>query len=57
MTGSIGIELGIINDLYFSILVVIAFIIKLFSPVAMSTLLRRYGYEGLKKPDNDAKPY
>ena len=48
---SVGIELGIINDVYFSILVVVAFITTLFPPVAMSALLNRYGYEGLKKLD------
>lgn len=43
---SVGIELGIINDVYFFILVVVAFITTLFPPVAMSALLKRYGYEG-----------
>lgn len=46
---SVGIELGIINDVYFSILVVVAFITTLLPPVVMSALLNRYGYGGLRK--------
>ena len=53
---SVGIELGIINDVYFSILVVVAFITTLIPPVAMGALLNRYGYEGLPKMDKDPKP-
>jgi Kef-type K+ transport system membrane component KefB len=50
---SVGIELGIINDVYFSILVVMAFITTLIPPVAMGALLNRYGYGGLQKLDKD----
>ena len=46
---SVGIELGIINDVYFSILVVVAFVTTLLPPVVMSALLNRYGYGGLRK--------
>lgn len=46
---SVGIELGIINDVYFSILVVVAFVTTLLPPVVMSALLNRYGYTGLRK--------
>jgi Kef-type K+ transport system membrane component KefB len=53
---SVGIELGIINDVYFSILVVMAFITTLIPPVAMGTLLNRYGYGGLQKLDKDDGP-
>ncbi|MBE9519906.1 MAG: cation:proton antiporter [Proteobacteria bacterium] len=53
---SVGIELGIINDVYFSILVVMAFITTLIPPVAMGALLNRYGYGGLQKLDNDDGP-
>lgn len=37
---SVGLELGIINDTYFSILVVIAFVTTLLPPVALNFLLR-----------------
>ena len=53
---SVGIELGIINDVYFSILVVMAFVTTLIPPVAMGGLLNRYGYGGLKKLDKDIGP-
>lgn len=46
---SVGIELGIINDVYFSILVVVAFITTLLPPVIMGVLLNCYGYDSLKK--------
>lgn len=51
---SVGIELGIIDDVYFSILVVVAFVTTLLPPVVMSALLNRYGYRGLSKLESDA---
>jgi Kef-type K+ transport system membrane component KefB len=50
---SVGIELGIIDDVYFSILVVVAFITTLLPPVVMGALLNRYGYDGLQKLESD----
>ena len=44
---SVGIELGIINNVYFSILVVIAFLTTLFPPVSLSFLLGKKGRDGL----------
>ena len=37
---SVGLELGIINDTYFSILVVVAFFTTLIPPIALSFLLK-----------------
>jgi Kef-type K+ transport system membrane component KefB len=50
---SVGIELGIIDDVYFSILVVVAFITTLLPPIVMGALLNRYGYDGLQKLESD----
>jgi Kef-type K+ transport system membrane component KefB len=38
---SIGLELAIINDTYFSILVVIAFVTTMLPPVSLSLLLKK----------------
>lgn len=46
---SVGIKLGIINDVYFSILVVVAFITTLLPPLVMGAILNRHGYGGLQK--------
>ncbi len=45
---SVGLNLGIINDTIFSILVVIAFITTLIPPLALSAILR-HGFEGLSR--------
>jgi len=37
---SVGLELGVINDVYFSLLVVVAFVTTLVPPVALNILLR-----------------
>ncbi len=50
---SVGIELGIINDVFFSILVVIAFLTTLFPPISLSFLLRKKGMDGLVPLDMD----
>jgi Kef-type K+ transport system membrane component KefB len=52
---SVGIKLGIIDDVLFSILVVIAFLTTLFPPISLSFLLRK-GREGLKLIDPKDKP-
>lgn len=44
---SIGLELGIINNVFFSILVVIAFLTTLFPPITLNFLLNRKGRDGL----------
>lgn len=44
---SIGLELGIIDNSFFSILVVIAFLTTLFPPVSISLLLNKKGRDGL----------
>lgn len=44
---SIGLELGIINNVFFSILVVIAFLTTLFPPISLSLLLNKKGRDGL----------
>lgn len=49
---SIGLELGIIDNVFFSILVVIAFLTTLFPPVSLSFLLNKKGREGLVPIDS-----
>lgn len=44
---SIGFELGIIDNVFFSILVVIAFLTTLFPPISLSFLLNHKGRDGL----------
>lgn len=51
---SVGIQLGVIDDVLFSILVVVAFITTLFPPVSLSMLLKRMGRDELvrlEEPD------
>jgi len=52
---SVGIKLGVIDDVLFSILVVIAFLTTLFPPVSLSFLLRN-GRNELQLIDPDNKP-
>ena len=51
----VGIKLGIINDIFFSILVVIAFVTTLFPPFSLGIFLRK-GNEGLVLIDPEEKP-
>lgn len=45
---SIGLELGIIDDVFFSILVVVAFVTTFIPPVSVSFYLNRIGKRGLR---------
>jgi Kef-type K+ transport system membrane component KefB len=45
---SIGLELGIIDDVFFSILVVVAFVTTLIPPASVSFYLNRIGKRGLR---------
>ena len=51
---SVGIKLGIIDDNFFSILVVIAFITTLIPPLSLGVLLRKTGLDGLSPIDDQA---
>jgi Kef-type K+ transport system membrane component KefB len=51
---SVGLKLGLIDDTIFSILIVIAFITTLMSPLSLSMLLKRVGTRGLKLCSDDA---
>jgi Kef-type K+ transport system membrane component KefB len=45
---SIGLEFGIINDVFFSILVVVAFVTTLIPPASVGFYLKRYGKKNLR---------
>ncbi len=52
---SVGIELGIINDVFFSILVVIAFVTTLLTPLSLGFFLRKKSLAGLSLIDEQTE--